>query len=821
MIFRLVSLIAKRTSSLLLLSFFSLCIGGFLFGAVLTFTTSINTFLISEGKTLIGGDVIFSSPYPIDTNAEVFTSLKQEGHTVVEARSFQGVFSTESSSSPAAIRAVSGAFPLYGKVELRDSVSFEYSPGALYAEESFLNRLSLSVGDTVEFAGKMFTVKGVLLKEPDTISVGVAFAPKVLVFLSDVETITVPLSESRTRYRVYVRENVDSPLLTTTREGLKQYATDNRLRFDDALDGPNNLLEGFSSIDDFVGVVLAVALFLVVINIGANLVYLLSRFRKTIALLKIYGALAKTIEKVFLIIFGVMGFIAGVIGAVAGIYVAQYVLEVVNGIYRISLLSNNFTLITVLGGVFGSLFIMLAALPFLYLVKKVEPKELLLNQAPTQKSFSASLLIRYLPVPLFVGATLYFISRNILVSVGGVLVCIFVFMLFMAVVFLLLKLAYQVRGRFSFTLRSIISFLYLRKIETLVSVAAIMTAFSLVFLVTAVKHNLELNLRTNISASAPSMYLVDITASQLPQIRELAGESFKEYPIVRGRLLYFNDRDLLQEDNRELRREFNLTYRDTLIDGEVLTKGVLGDTLGGTVSVPVSIDTSFGEELGGVDIGDTIEIFIQGIQLKATITSIREVDSTSGTPFFYLVFPTEILASFPASFFGTVQATDEERKEIELAIAKLFPNVIPIVTASILTAVTELVESIVTVVALVSIPSIILGLLLIVVMLSQNMYERSGDVLVLRAFGLSRRRVTVLFLLEGVLLVFLAGALSYVIAHLVAFGLNVFLFSFDSFGFVFSPLYMIIGNMLFIALVSYLLSLRVSKASLKRLLAEK
>lgn len=821
MIFRLVSLIAKRTSSLLLLSFFSLCIGGFLFGAVLTFTTSINTFLISEGKTLIGGDVIFSSPYPIDTSSGVFSSLKQEGHTVVEARSFQGVFSTETGSSPAAIRAVSEVFPLYGKVELRGTDAFTYSPGALYAEESFLNRLSLSVGDTAEFAGKTFTVKGVLVKEPDTISVGVSFAPKVLVFLNDVETITVPLSESRTRYRVYVRENIESPLLVSTRADLKKYATDNRLRFDDALDGPNNLLEGFSSIDDFVGIILAVALFLVVINIGANLVYLLSRFRKTIALLKIYGALAKTIERVFLIIFGAMGFIAGVIGAMAGIYVAYYVLEVVNTVYRISLSSDNFILITVLGGVFGSLFIMFASLPFLYLVKKVEPKELLLNQAPTKKSFAVSLLVRYLPVPLFVGATLFFISRNILVSVGGVLVCMLVFVLFMAVVYLLLKLAYQTRGKFSFTLRSIVSFLYLRKIETLVSVAAIMTAFSLVFLVTAVKHNLELNLRTNISESAPSMYLVDITASQLPQIRELAGESFKEYPIVRGRLLYFNDRDLLKEDNRELRREFNLTYRDELIDGEVLTKGTLGDTLGGKVSVPVSIDTSFGEELGGVDIGDTIEIFIQGIQLKATITSIREVDSTSGTPFFYLVFPTEILVSFPASFFGTVEATEEERRELELVIAKQFPNVIPIVTASILTAVTELVESIVTVVALVSIPSIILGLLLIVVMLSQNMYERSGDVLVLRAFGLSRSRVTLLFLLEGILLVFLAGLLSYVIAHLVAFGLNVFLFSFKSFSLVFSPLYMIIGNMVFIAFVSYLLSLKVSKASLKRLLAEK
>ncbi len=821
MIPRLLSLIAKRTYSLLLLSFFSLTVGGFLFGAVLTFTTSVNTFLVGEGKTLIGGDIVMSSPYPIDTSKEVFVGLKSDSHTVAETRSFQGVFTTEKYSSPAAIRAVSDVFPLYGEVELKDGIQFSYEPGGLYAEESFLNRLSLAVGDSVEFAGKTFTVKGVLLKEPDTVSVGVSFAPKVIIFLSDVETITVPLSESRTRYKVYIRENGDQPLVGSERDMLKAYAAENKLRFDDASDGPNSLLEGFSSIDDFVGVILAVALFLVVINIGANLTYLLSRFRKTIALLKIYGAQARTIERIFFSIFGIMGFVAGVLGAVVGIYVAHYVIDVLNDVYRITLSSDNFLLISATGGVFGSLFMVLASLPFLSLVKQVEPKELLVNQIKPRKSFSLQQALLYLPVPLFVSGTLFFISRNIQVSVGGVLVCIIVFIMFMATVYFILRSMYALRERLPFVTRSVVSFLYLRKAETLISVSAIMTAFSLVFLVTAVRSNLELNLRTNISTSAPSMYLVDITKSQLPFVKEIAGDSFREYPIVRGRLLYFNDRDLLQEDNRELRREFNLTYRDELIDSEVLTEGALGDTLGGKVSVPVSIDASFGEELGGVEIGDTIEIFIQGVELKATITSIREVDSTSGTPFFYLVFPTDILSSFPATFFGTVQAGEEERKEIERVLAKQFPNIIPIVTISIVSAITELVESIVTVVTLVSVPSIILGLLLIIVMLSQNMYERSGDVLVLRAFGLTRRRLLLLFLIEGLFLVFLAGSLSYCIAHLVAWGINVFLFSFSSFSFVTLPVYIILLNMVVVAVVSFILAFRVSKTSLKKLLAEK
>lgn len=822
MIFRLVSLIFKRTSALLFLSFVSLVIGGFLFGAVLTLTSSVTNYLAREARTLIGGDIIFSSPYPIDTRTDPFLSLRANGHTLAEARSFQGVFSSESgSTSPAAIRAVSHKFPLYGEVLLKDGEVFRYEPGLLYAEESFLNKLSVTKGDTLTFAGKSFVVGGVLLKEPDTISVGVSFAPKVIVFLDDIEMITLPLSESRTRYRLYIRENELVPIPQNERAVLKEYAREKRLRYDDSQDGPNNLLEGFSSLDDFIGIVLSVALFLVVINIFANLVYLLSRFRKTIALLKIYGATSKTIQKVFLTLFGAIGLVAGALGSTFGVYVADRILRAVSEIYIITLFAESGVMTVLLGAIFGLLFIIFAALPFLYLVKKVEGKELLLNQVSTKKTMSKGQLFLYTPIPLFVGGTLFVVSKNIIVSVGGVVICALLFVLFMGITFLILRYVYRLRSRFSFIVRSVVSFLYLRKLETLVSVAAIMTAFSLVFLVTAVQHNLEINLQRNISATAPSMYLVDISKSQLEEVRAIAGPTFKEYPIVRGRLLAVNNRDLLAEDNPELRREFNLTYRDTLIDGETLTKGTLGDSLDGRAKVPVSVDQSFAEELGGVTIGDTIQIFIQGVELTATITSVREVDSTSGIPFFYLVFPTNILSTFPATFFGTVTVGDAERNSIERVVASKFPNIIPIVTSSIVSAVTKLVSDVVTVIAFISIPSIVLGLLLIIVMLSQNMYERRGDVLVLRAFGLSRGRVARLFLIEGVFIVALAGILSYLIAHAIAFGLNIFLFSFTTFGFVFTPMYMILGNILLVAIISQLLSFTITRVSLKQLLAEK
>ncbi|MEN9551756.1 MAG: hypothetical protein RI935_133 [Candidatus Parcubacteria bacterium] len=816
----LTALLFKRTTSLLLLAGVSITIGGFLFGVVFSFTQSVNTYLIEEGRVLVGGDAVISSPYPINKNTPLLISLKEKGITTLDSRSFQGVFSTKTgTTSQAEIRAVGDEYPLYGKVLLRDDVNFSYESSSLYAEGLFLERLGVSVGDVVSFAGKDFIIRGEILKEPDSIATGISFAPKVIVFLDDIATITAPLSESRTRYRMLFKG--DENLFTASdRANLKAYATENKLRFDDATDGPNSLLEGFSSLEDFIAILLAVALFLVVINIGANLSYLLAKYRKTIALLKIHGATENMVRNTFLFLLGIVGVFGGLCGSLLGVYGGKYALLYVQELYTINVIQEGEVYVVLLGGLFGLVFIVLSALPFLRLVSQVKPKELLLNTVSLKQSLSLRKVLLYVPIPLFVSAVLYGVSNNLLIASLGVIVCGVIFLLFMMIVYGVLYMLYSIRGRLSFLLRSIISFLYLRKAETLVSSSAIMTAFLLVFLVLAVEKNIETNLRQNIATTAPSLYLIDITKSQLQEIKSFVGETFKEYPIVRGRLLFVDERDILKEDNRELRREFNLTYRDTLIEGEKVTEGIFGDNKGGTV-IPVSLDKDFAREIGGATLGSTIVLFIQGIELRATVTSIREVDSRSGIPFFYFVFPKSVLEKYPATFFGTAEVSVEKRRSIESYIATNFPNIIPIVTSSLIAIVTETVETVVQVVTLLSIPSVALGLFLIIVMIFQNMYERRSDVLILRAFGMSRRRVTLLFVIEGSFLVLLSGFISYAVAHMLAYILNVTLFSFTLFSFATAPFIVVIAVLVCVLVIATLLAYSLAKSSLKTLLNEK
>ena len=96
MISYFVNVIFKRSYKYLLLTFSSLLVGAFLFGAILSLATSLSTFFTSQGKILIGGDIVINGPYTIDTNNAYFTNLKSEGHTLISESDVQAVFRNQS-----------------------------------------------------------------------------------------------------------------------------------------------------------------------------------------------------------------------------------------------------------------------------------------------------------------------------------------------------------------------------------------------------------------------------------------------------------------------------------------------------------------------------------------------------------------------------------------------------------------------------------------------------------------------------------------------------------------------------------------------------
>lgn len=821
MISYFVNIIFKRSYKYLLLTFSSLLIGAFLFGAILSLATSLSTFFTTQGKVLIGGDIVINGPYVIDTKNDYFTNLKNEGHIIISESDVQAVFRNKSGSSTlaASIRAVEDSFPLYGRINLEKNTPLILGGNKLYAEKLFLERLGVTVGDSVYIGNTSFSVAGIITSLPDAVSLGISFSPRVLIAKDNLLTSGIDFSQSRVSYKVLIKESETQPLTNETIASIKAYAKEHKLRFDDARDGPNNLVRGLSSVEDFGGIILAIALFLVAVNIGANLTYILSRFKKTIALLKTYGATTTQIWAIYSIILGSIGLLAGFLGSFIGIQIANRLLPLLSTYVEGSIPPTSSLLISLLGALSGSVLIIVSAVPFFNSLKNITPKELLASTSSSTSRTSAFGFFSYLPLPIVLGMLLFLISKNILLTAYSVLGLVSIFVFFMFISYSVISILYTYRIKFSFIFSSIISFLRWRGLETVITSASIMTALSGVFIVSAIEQNIIHNIQGTISKSAPSMYLVDITTSQLPKVQELAGKTFTEYPIIRGRLLQVNERDLTTSTDRGVTREFNMTYRNNLIDGETVTTGIWHGVSGATTSV--SIEKSFAEQIGGVMLGDTITVFIQGLEVRATVTSIHEADKSRGTPYFYMVFSPDVLQTFPASYFGTVEGTPEEIRSIRNNIGGLFPNIIPIETGSVLKIVNSLLDTVILVVQVIGIPSIILGLMLVLVMTGQSLYERKGDVLVLRVFGLKKKMITFLFVTEAGVLICIATGISYIIAHVIAYMLNIYLFSFKLFSFAVTPILIGFGILVITTVFSYYVANRIVKTPLKELLAEK
>jgi len=789
-----------------------------LFGGSISISESISNYFVTEGRTIIGGDIVLSRAGPIDTEEGPLKNLDQNKVTIAEEYSVQAVFKNKNTSSTvaASIRAVGDDFPLYGSVV--SEPGFSLVENGIYAEKSFLDKINTKVGEQVVLGDGIFTVLGVLKKEPDGVSLGVSFVPNVIMRAKDFSTSNIDLTQSRSNYKILIREDVPGYLTLGSRKNIEAFAKENKIRYDDSSNGPNNFVRGLSSVKSFVGIVLAISLFLVVVNIITNLTYVLSKFRKTIAIMKTFGATNTEIQIIYSLILGIIGISAGALGSYLGVVAANSALPLIASYTQSQISAVAVWPTTIWGSVICLVVILVSALPFFRSLGDITARQLLANVTSDRKTKKYTSFLLYLPIPLVISILLYVLSADIKLVAYSMLGLICSFALFMALAHFIIRFLYKIRNSFSFIIRSIISSLSWRGYETVIVIASIMTAFSGVFIISTVEKNILVNISQNISEKAPPLYLVDITKSQIEDVEKIAGETFVSYPIVRGRLLSVNDKDMTLSSDPSITREFNMTYRSALLNQEKIVSGVWH---GDMTKNSVSVDDSFAKDIGGVDIGDTLVVFIQGINVEATVTSIRSADRTSGTPFFYLVFSPDVISKFPASYFGSVDVPAQEITKIQSDLGAKYPNIIPIETNVIFSTVSSLVDSVVLALKIIGIPSIILGLILVFVMTGQSIYERRSDVLVFRAFGLKSRSILTLFILETISLVLLAGIVAYVLAHSIAYALNSFLFSFSTFTLDSMPVVIILGIIVLVSVFALIISKPLTHSPLKNLLAEK
>jgi len=748
-----------------ILPFFSLFLTALIVTLALSLTGSSSAYLERESKALIGGDAAIDASFPID-ETQLLAGIPTEPDGRTRTINFNATVRNAESDRvlPVSIDVVDESFPLYGVLMLENSSYASLGENELLLDRTAAKKLGVSIGSEVYIGEVSYSVLDIITREPDVLFNTFRIFPKVIISEAGFARSGIDAALLRAEYTYAY---TFGEILPDTVSFLKTRASEMGSHFHFANDNHSGFSFGFEAITRFLIVAVLITSLLAAVNVYASTVYLLDRLQRSIAIMRALGVPLSTIRTIVLLTFSYIALGAGVLGILGGYGVALYARGLSQQFLEISLPTvvslEHVVLVSLIVGATG----IAALIPSLERLSRISPRELLGGKIQTTETKSTILSLVFLTalacVPIFLLASFLlgsFVQGFVIIAsvIGAYGILSIVYRAG-------IELLYRVRFQFGFSARSIISWKRYDGLFGIISFTSLYVALTALFVLALTQTSLQSFLINDIGATAPSVYVLDVQENQAKQIKEqFPGVAL--FPNVSGRILTIDSLDVQsaltnrdEEVDRELGREFTLTYRTNLIEGESIVAGTLDLGKAGTVSV----DEEFAER-AGITLGSRITVSIQGFPVSAEVTNLRATDSRSGLPFFYFIFSPEDLASFPTSYFGYAYFDDGEQSELLSYISRTMPNVSSIDTAEIGVLVQNTVSILLLIVFYIVLPPFILACALILVLVILQYATRRRDGARLLALGALPRWIERQYVLETMSTTVLASIGAYITA---------------------------------------------------------
>lgn len=181
----------------------------------------------------------------------------------------------------------------------------------------------------------------------------------------------------------------------------------------------------------------------------------------------------------------------------------------------------------------------------------------------------------------------------------------------------------------------------------------------------------------------------------------------------------------------------------------------------------VSLHDEVGRALG-IGPGDQLSINILGRNVDVTIANLREVDWSSLSINFVMIFSPGMLEQAPQSHIATVKADPVAEDALEIAVTDRFVNVSSIRVKEALEQVGELIAQIAIAVRAIAAVALVAGVLVLAGAVAAGHHRRVYDSVVLKVLGATRRSIAQAFLLEYGLLGLVTATIASVIGTVAA-----------------------------------------------------
>ncbi|MDO8319934.1 ABC transporter permease [Rhodoferax sp.] len=743
-----------------------------------------------DARQLLGGDAVVVSDNPIP---EAFLEqVKALGLQQTINLSFPTMARAPELAGGGiklvSLKVVTDGYPLRGRLRVAEQADAAGTltsdipqRGQAWVDAALLDALGLPVGGELLLGDSTFKVSRIIVNEPDRGAGFMNFAPRVMINQADVAATGLIQPASRLRYRFAVagEDRAVKSFVDWAQAQLDAHAV--RGARVDALEGGRpELSTTLSRAEKFLNLVALLAALLSAVAVALAARGFAASHLDDCAMLRVLGLPQRTIAAAYTFEFVLIGLLASAMGVWLGYLVHYGFVALLAGLVDSALPAPGIW--PVLFGMGMGLTLLLAfGLPPVLQLAQVPPLRVIRRDVGGLKP--ASLMVLGVGVLGF-AALLLAASSDLklgLIAVGGFAVAT---LLFAGLSWLAVKLLRAVVNDATAPTAVVLATRQIaaRPAFAVVQVSSLAVGLLALVLLVLLRTDLISSWRAASPPGAPNRFVINVMPDQGPdftQALKSAGVTqFDWFPMIRGRLVAINGRNVSPEDytddraQRLVDREFNLSHSATQPSQNVVVAGRWQANEAEAISVEEGIAKTLGLKLG-----DSLTFDVGGMQTVSKITSLRKVDWASMRANFFVMYPVDKLEGVPATYMSAFKAPDSPG--FDNALVRQFPNITSVNMTATIAQIQRVLDQVIGAVEFLFAFALAAGLVVLFAAVTATREERAREFAIMRAVGARASLLRQVQRIELAGVGVLAGFLASIVASAVGWALARYVFEFD------------------------------------------
>ncbi len=704
------------------------------------FATRLQSALEQESHRFLAADRVVSSGRQIKDSE--FAKAEELGLQRASTLLFPTMLASASDEMAlVSVKAVSDSYPLRGELTYSlqpfgEALTVAHGPGKgeVWLDSRLYARLDVKLGDVVQIGDAHFIVTAATRTEPDQGTSFNGYGPRVLMNYADITATGVVQPGSRVEYR-YLFAGSETQLHEYTRWLETRLLPGQKLI--DVNDGQPGIGSALQRAESFLLLAGSLGVVLAAIAIALAARRFSERHYSYVAIMKSLGATSGTISRLYGGNLFMLGLLATAGGCALGwglqaLFFALFAdqLPVTPGPSGVRPYA--------IGAATALTCLLCFAWPPLRRLGKASPLRVLRRDMPLE---SRRTLLDYMVGLVAISLLMWWYSEDWKLTIA-VLVGLLVTVALGFVLALTLLRGGRLLGMSAGSIwRLALAGLQRRGTGNALQVVMFAMAIMLVMVLILVRTSLLGEWKSQLPENAPDHFIVNIAPQEVQGIDQmLRAEHIRAealYPMIRGRIMSVNGVDLPEREvnpDGPHQRESNFTWSDIVPPENTLVEGRWWQA--GSREALVSIEQGFAERMG-LNLGDRVGFLIGSQTLEVNVGSIRELNWQSMKPNFFVVFPPDLLADYPATFMTSFHLGQANKSFLNRFVRK-YPTVTIIEMDAVMAQIRTIVTQVSAAIELVLAVIIVAGALVLIAGVQASVDDRMRESAILRSLGAGR-----------------------------------------------------------------------------------